>query len=76
MPKMQPIHWKRLEAVFLAAGFKFDRQAGSHRSYTRPGIARPVVIPTYAEVPVFIIRNNMKTAGLSREEFLALLSQF
>ena len=34
-----------------------------------------MVIPTYSEVPVSIIRNNLKTASLSREEFLALLKR-
>lgn len=75
MPKFTPVDWRRLEQVFLAAGFQFARQEGSHRSYVKPGLARPVVIPTYREVPVFIIRNNLKTAGLSREDYFRLLDQ-
>lgn len=35
---------------------------------------RPLVLPTYDEVPVSIIRNNLTTAGLSREAFFRLLS--
>ncbi|MFN3408281.1 MAG: type II toxin-antitoxin system HicA family toxin [Limisphaerales bacterium] len=68
MPKLTPVDWKALERVFLEAGFVFARQEGSHRSYVKPGLARPVVIPTCREVPVFIIRNNLKTAGISRDE--------
>jgi len=64
-----------LEKVFQGAGFRFDRQEGSHRSYVKPGVARPVVIPTYRDVPVFVIRNNLKTAGLSRGEYFELLEQ-
>ena len=75
MPKFAPVDWKTLEGVFLASGFQFARQEGSHRSDLKPGIARPVVIPTYREVPVFIIRNNLKTAGLSREDYFRLLEQ-
>jgi hypothetical protein len=41
----------------------------------KAGITRPVVIPTYAEVPVFIIRNNLKTVGLSRDEYFKLLNK-
>jgi len=73
MPKIIPIHWRRLEKVFFSAGFRFARQEGSHRSYTKPGIARPIVIPTYDEVPVSIIRNNLRTAGMTREEYFVLL---
>ena len=75
MPRITPIHWKTLEKVFLTAGFQFIRQEGSHRSYYKPGIVRPVVIPTYDEVPVSIIRNNLKTAGISRDEYFRLLAQ-
>jgi predicted RNA binding protein YcfA (HicA-like mRNA interferase family) len=70
---MAPVHWKVLEKIFLNKGFKFARQEGSHRSYVKPGISRPIVIPTYDEVPVSIIKNNLKTAGISREEFLSLI---
>ena len=41
MARLTPIHWKRLEKVFLAAGFVFARQEGSHRSYSRAGTPRP-----------------------------------
>jgi len=73
MPRITPTHWKVLEKVFLAVGFRFARQEGSHRSYIKPGVSRPVVIPTYDEVPVSIIRNNLKTAGISRDEYFRLL---
>jgi len=73
MPRLTPIHWKLLEKFFLARGFKFARQAGSHRSYIKEGISRPVIIPTYTEVPVSIIKNNLKTAGITRDEYLSFL---
>ena len=75
MPRMTPVHWRDLERVFLATGFTFARQEGSHRSYKKPGVLRPVVIPTYDEIPVSIIKNNLKTAGISREEYFRLLGQ-
>ena len=75
MPRFTPQDWRTLEKVFQAAGFRFDRQEGSHRSYVKPGVVRPVVIPAYREVPVFVIRNNLKTASLSRDEYFQLLEQ-
>ena len=73
MPRLTPVPWRRLEKVFLAAGFVFSRQVGSHRAYVKPGVLRPIVIPTYDEVSVAIIRTNLKTAGISREDYLQLL---
>ena len=75
MPKVTPIHWKKLEKIFLMAGFKFARQSGSHRSYVKEGVPRPIVIPTYDEVPVSVIRNNLKTAGISRDDYFDLLKK-
>jgi len=74
VPRLTPLPWKTLEKIFLAAGFTFARQVGSHRTYVKPGVLRPLVLPAYDEVPVSIIRKNLKTAGLTREEFFRLLS--
>jgi predicted RNA binding protein YcfA (HicA-like mRNA interferase family) len=49
MPRFTPEHWRTLEAVFLAAGFRFVRQEGSHRSYVKAGATRPVVIPSLSQ---------------------------
>jgi predicted RNA binding protein YcfA (HicA-like mRNA interferase family) len=76
MPRLTPVHWKTLERIFVVCGFQFARQEGSHRSYTKTGVVRPVVIPTYDEVPVAIIRNLLNTAGISREEYFAMLENF
>jgi len=73
MARITPIHWRKLEKVLLSAGFSFARQQGSHRAYTKPGISRPVIIPTYDEVPVAIIRHNLRTAGIPRDEYFRLL---
>jgi predicted RNA binding protein YcfA (HicA-like mRNA interferase family) len=75
MPRIAPIPWRTLERVFLSAGFEFARQEGSHRSYVKKGVLRPVVIPTYDEIPVSIIRNNPRTAGVSRDEYFRPLGQ-
>ena len=39
----------------------------------RPGTPRPVIIPKYSEVGRDIIQANLRTAGLSRDAYLALL---
>lgn len=75
MPRITPVPWKTLEKVFLAVGFHFARQEGSHRSYVKEGISRPVVIPAYDEVPITIIKNNLKTAGISRADYFQLLDK-
>ncbi|SPD75025.1 putative periplasmic or secreted lipoprotein [uncultured Desulfobacterium sp.] len=59
--------------IFEMAGCVFVRTRGDHLIYRHPGAIRPVIIPMYREVPVFVIKNNMKVIGLSRERYLELL---
>ena len=73
MQKISPIPADRLCTVFEKAGFKRVRTEGDHFVYTKQGVLRPVVIPDWKAVPVFIIKNNLRTAGLTREEYFALL---
>jgi predicted RNA binding protein YcfA (HicA-like mRNA interferase family) len=53
----------------------FERQEGSHRSYAKPGCLRPVIIPTYREIDPDIILSNMRSAGMTREEYFQYLSE-
>lgn len=73
MPPLHPVHYKSLIAVFERDGFIFDRQRGDHLIYIKPGTARPLVIPAYSGVPVFIIKNLLRTAGMSRDRYFELL---
>jgi predicted RNA binding protein YcfA (HicA-like mRNA interferase family) len=75
MPKIVPIPASRLRKVFEKAGFCLVRTEGDHYVYTKPGIPRPVVIPEWPEVPVFIIKNNLRTANMRRDEFFDLLKK-
>jgi hypothetical protein len=43
--------------------------------FTNPGVLRPVVIPRYAAAPVFIIKNNLRTSGVSTDRYFELLGQ-
>jgi len=75
MPRVTPVPASKLRKVFEKAGFECVRVEGDHFVYTKKGISRPVVIPNWDELPVFIIKNNLRTAGISREEYFALLEQ-
>jgi predicted RNA binding protein YcfA (HicA-like mRNA interferase family) len=75
MPKLSPVSYRQLVKVFEAEGFVWVRTEGDHMVFTKSGVIRPVVIPKYASVPVFIIKNNMRSAGMSRDRYFELLSQ-
>ena len=75
MSRIVPIAAKRLRRVFEKAGFRCVRTEGAHSVYTKEGVMRPIVIPDWPEVPVFIIKNNLRSAGMSREEYFRLMQQ-
>src|SRR5450432_2283954 len=46
MPKLSPVSYKQLRRVFEADGFHLVREEGDHMVFTKPGVIRPVVIPS------------------------------
>lgn len=73
MPRITPIHYRKLAKVFEKKGFIYLRTEGDHLIYDKEGIVRPIVIPKYRQIPEFIILNNLKTAGITRKEYFELL---
>jgi len=71
--KIRPTHFQVQAKIFKKAGCTYVRTKGDHLIYHYPGAIRPVIIPKYKEVPVFIIKNNMRVVGMSRENYLELL---
>jgi predicted RNA binding protein YcfA (HicA-like mRNA interferase family) len=75
MLAIRPVPFQKLACVFEHEGFRFHRQEGDHRIYVKPGIKRPLVIPMYREVPVFVIKNLLRTSGLSRDRYFERLEE-
>jgi predicted RNA binding protein YcfA (HicA-like mRNA interferase family) len=75
MPKISPIPARKLMRVFERAGFTCVRIEGDHYVYTKDDVLRPIVIPDWREIPVFIIKNNLRSANIGREEYFTLLAE-
>jgi predicted RNA binding protein YcfA (HicA-like mRNA interferase family) len=69
VPAIRPAHYQELVRVLEQDGFIYDRTEGEHRIYTKPGVGRPLVIPMYRAVPVFLIKNLLRSADMSRERY-------
>ena len=73
MPSIRPVDFRTLIRMFEQEGFRCNRQHGDHLIYTKAGVKRPLVIPMYSNVPVFVIKNLLRTAGMSREKYFDFL---
>jgi len=74
MPRLTPQHYRILVKVFKKVGFSIDREEGDHIIMERSDIERPIVIPKYDEIGIDIIKANLRTAKITREEYFTLLS--
>lgn len=75
MPKIAPIKRKEFEKFLRYVGCNLKRTKGDHLVYDRVGLARPVIITSDREVPVFIIRNNLRVLNITHEEYLEILKR-
>jgi len=75
MSRLTPIHFRRFCKILEKEGFSFSGQSGDHLIYHKAGISRAIVIPRYKQLPIFIIKNNLRTAGISREKYLKILKE-
>lgn len=73
MPRIVPIHWRRFEKVLFLMGCNLIREEGDHRVYMRAGLVRPLIVPRYNPLPIFIIRNNLRILEVNHDEYLKLL---
>lgn len=75
MARIVPISWRTLLKMFMMFGCLYKRKEGSHHVLSYPGAKRAVVIPEYDEIDVEIIKNNMRTVNMSREQYFELLNK-
>jgi predicted RNA binding protein YcfA (HicA-like mRNA interferase family) len=73
MSRITPVSWRRLICVFEQLGYVEAGQRGSHHKLEKPGTARPLIIPEYSEIGPDIIHTLIRTASITREQYLALL---
>lgn len=65
--------WQQVVAALERAGYAFIRQRGSHMVYDNPETKNTIVIPRHKQIKRGILREIIREAGLTREEFLKLI---
>jgi predicted RNA binding protein YcfA (HicA-like mRNA interferase family) len=73
LKRIFPTDWKTQVKIFEKFGCTFIRQKGDHLIFNHPKARRPIIIPKYDEIPLTIIRINMKTVGMTREKYFEIL---
>ena len=74
MPRIVPVHYQTLIKIFRKKGYSISRSVGSHIVMNKPEALRPIVIPGYPAVGVSIIKANLRSAGISNQEYFKLIA--
>jgi predicted RNA binding protein YcfA (HicA-like mRNA interferase family) len=73
MAALPSLSGERAVRVFQKAGWSKDRQRGSHVILIKPGHAASLSVPQHRELAPGTLRALIRAAGMSVEEFVALL---
>jgi len=74
MDSIRPIHYKKFEAFLKKVGCRLVRTEGDHRAWDRSDLFRPVIVRALKDIPVFEIKSNLRTLGITNQEYLTILS--
>jgi predicted RNA binding protein YcfA (HicA-like mRNA interferase family) len=73
MGKLNNISGKEAAKAFQKAGWQRAGQVGSHLVMTKPGERANLSIPQHKELSVGTLRALIRNAGITVDEFIALL---
>jgi len=73
--RLPVLSWQQVTRALQKAGFRFDRQKGSHMVYYHIETNRTVVVPRHRAIKAGTLREILREADLTRDEFQHLLAQ-
>jgi predicted RNA binding protein YcfA (HicA-like mRNA interferase family) len=75
MPAIRPIHYSNFERFLKEIGCHLVRQEGDHRVWVRADLIRPIIVRAKKDLPIMEIKSNLRTLGMSNQEYLNILDQ-
>ncbi len=73
MAKLPVVSGAEAVKAFQRAGWRIDRQRGSHVILLRPGHVASLSVPQHPELAPGTLRALVRAAGMSVDDFAALL---
>ena len=75
MAKLPVVSGMDVIKVFVRAGWLLARQRGSHVSLKKAGVKVLLTVPLHREVDPGVLRRLIRDAGMTVEEFVAVLGR-
>jgi predicted RNA binding protein YcfA (HicA-like mRNA interferase family) len=74
MPRLPVISGSQAVKAFTRAGWRFDRQKGSHVILIKPGHIASLSVPQHHELAPGTLRSLVRASGMTVEDFLRHLA--
>jgi predicted RNA binding protein YcfA (HicA-like mRNA interferase family) len=76
MGKLGQITPQEFERFLRYVGCVYVRQKGSHKVFHRAGLKRPIIVPIHGgDLPVFVVRNNLRLLNISLNDYQEMLER-
>lgn len=76
MKSLSNISVRDFRKALAKLGLEQCRTMGGHEAWMKEGMSRPVIFQSHVNpIPEFVVRNNLRTVGITKEDFLALFEE-
>jgi len=76
MKTLSNISVAEFRSVLKELGLQQIRVKGGHEAWAKPGMLKPVIFQTHINpIPEFIVKNNLRTLEITKQEFLSILER-
>ena len=75
MSHISPISYRKFVTFLKYVGCEPSRQKGSHVSFMRDDLARPVIVPKHKNISISVILSNLRTLKISPQKYLEIVSK-
>lgn len=74
MGNLSPVKTKDFRKLLKHLGLNKISGTGHHEKWSKQDLIRPVIFQAkFKELPVFILRNNLRTLGLTDDEYIDIM---
>lgn len=74
MGTISNISLAKYRKFLLATGCTCTGNSGGHEKWHKDGLTRPIIVQTHIDpVPAFILKNALRSLGISTQKFLEII---
>ena len=73
---LKNVKLKDFRRFLESRGLKMIRTSGGHEVWSGKNLLRPIVLQTHIDpIPLFVVLNNLRTAGCTKEDLIEYLEK-